>query len=325
MSACICDIATWMKSNRLQLNSSKTEVLWCAAPRQQHSIADASMRVCTDDVKPAKSVGIHIDSDMSMTTHVSRTVFSCFTALRHMRSIRRSVSQPLYTSLVLSRLDYGSITLNGITRRLMDRLQSVLNAAARLVVTVVSTIGSRRSYAICTGCAILNSSVWPFLCFAAVTRPHMNTSRETCSGLMTTSLADDYTIGDNSQAGCASHTTPNNQWSCVLCCRTSSVEQSAYTDVVTASSVATFKQRLKTFMFTQSFDVWRTVTFVVTCPWSLGLRQAKYWRNNNNNNNKQWLGQITGFVFIRICKLLTQPADLLQQVGVWHCRGDVDL
>ena len=39
----------------------------------------------------------------------------------------------LVTSLVLSRLDYGSVTLNGITRRLMDRLQSVLNAAERLV------------------------------------------------------------------------------------------------------------------------------------------------------------------------------------------------
>jgi len=65
------------------------------------------------------------------------TVFSCFAALRHIRSIRRSVCQPvllsLVTSLVLTRLDYGSVTLNGITKRLMDRLQSVLNAAARLV------------------------------------------------------------------------------------------------------------------------------------------------------------------------------------------------
>jgi len=52
-------------------------------------------------------------------------------------SFRRSVCQPvvlsLVTSLVLTRLDYGSGTLNDITKRLMDRLQSVLNAAARLV------------------------------------------------------------------------------------------------------------------------------------------------------------------------------------------------
>ena len=30
VTECADDIATWMKSNRLQLNSDKTEVLWCA-------------------------------------------------------------------------------------------------------------------------------------------------------------------------------------------------------------------------------------------------------------------------------------------------------
>ena len=55
-SACIRNVATWIKSNRLQLSSSMTEVLWCAEPKQQHSIPDASIRVCADDIKPAKSV-----------------------------------------------------------------------------------------------------------------------------------------------------------------------------------------------------------------------------------------------------------------------------
>jgi len=107
-SACIRDVATWMK----------TAVLWCAAPRQQHSIPDASMRVCADDVKPAKSVcdlGVYIDSDMSMTTHVSRTVSSCFAALRHIRSISRSVSQPVLLSLVSGHL------VSSVTTRIRQR------------------------------------------------------------------------------------------------------------------------------------------------------------------------------------------------------------
>jgi len=36
-------------------------------------------------------------------------------------------------ALVLSRLDYGSATLAGLPKQLMDRLQSVQNAAARLI------------------------------------------------------------------------------------------------------------------------------------------------------------------------------------------------
>ena len=30
------DIAVWVNSNRLQLNPSETEVLWCATSRRQH-------------------------------------------------------------------------------------------------------------------------------------------------------------------------------------------------------------------------------------------------------------------------------------------------
>jgi len=54
-----------------------------------------------------------------------------------MRSIRRSTSQAillsLVVSLVLSRLDYGNATLAGLPGNHLDRLQSVMNAAARLV------------------------------------------------------------------------------------------------------------------------------------------------------------------------------------------------
>ena len=41
--------------------------------------------------------------------------------------------QSLVLSLVLSRLDYGNATLAGISQHLLRRLQSVMNAAARLV------------------------------------------------------------------------------------------------------------------------------------------------------------------------------------------------
>ena len=93
--------------------------------------------VGTDAVEPARSVrdlGIYIDANVSsMRTHVSKTVSSCFAALRQLRSIRRSVTrsvmQSLVVSLVLSRLDYGNATLAGLPDNLLDRLQSVLNAA----------------------------------------------------------------------------------------------------------------------------------------------------------------------------------------------------
>lgn len=38
ISACIDDVSRWMRANRLQLNPSKTEVLWCSSQRRQHQI-----------------------------------------------------------------------------------------------------------------------------------------------------------------------------------------------------------------------------------------------------------------------------------------------
>jgi len=140
VSACIDDVGLRMRSNRLQLNMAKTDVLWCASSRRQHQIPDDPLRVGSDLVQPVRSVrnlGIHLDSDLSMNTHITRTVSSCFAVLRQIRSISRSVGQPvvqsLIVSLVISRLDYGSATLAGLPACQLDRLKSVLNAAAHLI------------------------------------------------------------------------------------------------------------------------------------------------------------------------------------------------
>jgi len=50
------------------------------------------------------------------------------------QSVSRSVLPSLVSSLVLSRLDYGNnSTLAGVSSHLLSRLQSVMNAAARLI------------------------------------------------------------------------------------------------------------------------------------------------------------------------------------------------
>ena len=111
MSDCISAVADWMSSNRLQLNATKTEILTISCQQVSSSVGN-------DQVTPVTSVrnfGIYVDADLSMRTHVIRTAAGCFAVLRRIRSIRRSVTQPvlqsLVVALVLSRLDYGSTCL----------------------------------------------------------------------------------------------------------------------------------------------------------------------------------------------------------------------
>jgi len=67
VSACIDEVASWMQSNRLQLNTAKTEILWCATDGRQHLVPQTW--ISDDYITPAASVrdlGIYIDFDVSM-------------------------------------------------------------------------------------------------------------------------------------------------------------------------------------------------------------------------------------------------------------------
>ena len=74
---------------------------------------------------------------MVIIMHVQKIVSGCFVVLRQLRSAHWSVStavyQTLVTALVLPRLDYRNSTLVGLPICQLNRLQSVLNAAARSI------------------------------------------------------------------------------------------------------------------------------------------------------------------------------------------------
>ena len=129
-----------MSSNRLQLNSDKTEFMWLTTARSQQRLPTVGPTIGSATIAPCKEVrdlGVFIDADLTMRTHVQRTVSRCFATLRQLRSIRRSVPTPVFQSLVvalvLSRLDYCNSLLINLPASLIQRLQSVQNAAARLI------------------------------------------------------------------------------------------------------------------------------------------------------------------------------------------------
>jgi len=73
--------------------------------------------------RSVRNLDIHLDSDLSMNTHITRTVSCCFDVLRQIRSISRTVSQPVVQSLSVWRQDYGSATLAGLPACQLDGLQ----------------------------------------------------------------------------------------------------------------------------------------------------------------------------------------------------------
>ena len=140
ISVCFDSVSDWMMANRLQLNPQKTEVMWCSSTRRQHQVSLGPVSVGNSSVSTVSSVrnlGVHINSDVSLSTHVTATVKTCFAVLRRIRSVRRSLTRDalitLIRALVISKVDYCNSVLAGVSGILISRLQSVLIAAARLI------------------------------------------------------------------------------------------------------------------------------------------------------------------------------------------------
>ena len=140
MSACIEEISTWMASNRLKLNPSKTELIWLGSSRRlKHCPMDA-LNIAGVSMKPSSSVrdlGVYVDGDLSLEAHISHLSRTCFYHLRQLRVVRWSLTtdsaHSLIRALVHSRVDYCNGVLAGLPQTQINRLQSILRAAARLV------------------------------------------------------------------------------------------------------------------------------------------------------------------------------------------------
>jgi len=73
------------RSNRSQLNTAKTEFPWSTTSRRLHQLPQLLLRVGSDHIAPAsvvRDLGIYIDSDVSMRSHVAKTVLTCHAVLR---------------------------------------------------------------------------------------------------------------------------------------------------------------------------------------------------------------------------------------------------
>ena len=141
MIECINAISTWMSSNRLKLNGDKTQFIWMGSRQRLMKIQQTALFVQGAELSPLSSVrdlGFIMDSRLTMSDHISSVVRSCFFQLRQLRSVRHSLPVEARRSLIhcfiSCRIDYCNANLYGISGILLRRLQTVLNAAARLVI-----------------------------------------------------------------------------------------------------------------------------------------------------------------------------------------------
>jgi hypothetical protein len=139
--ACVDELSRWMCANRLKLNTDKTQFIWLGTPHQlSNALLCRSIRLGGVDIvisTEATCLGVVLDSRLTFAPHVRRLSGKCFFHLRRIRTIRGSLTEDAARTLVhafiASRIDYCNSVLYGISAVHLHPLQTVLHAAARVV------------------------------------------------------------------------------------------------------------------------------------------------------------------------------------------------
>jgi len=119
-------------SRRLQLNASKTELIWFGT---QHSLKkvsgdDLMLQIDSGVIHPVSVVcvlEVILYNELTMKQHLTKVASCCFYHLRRLKQIRwlvgKDVTAQLISAFILSRLDYCNALLAGPPRTTIEPLR----------------------------------------------------------------------------------------------------------------------------------------------------------------------------------------------------------
>ena len=130
-TACISDINAWMWVGRLWLNPPKTQVIWLGSGQLLRQVSICHVPVLYTQAKPVESacdLGVIIDSQLSLSAHVTALCRSGYTQLRQLclniRSLTADAAKTLVQAFIMCRLNCCSSLLYGVSNYLLQKVHS---------------------------------------------------------------------------------------------------------------------------------------------------------------------------------------------------------
>ena len=137
---CISDVRSWMLTHYLKINDSKTECMFLGTKQQLQKADLRVIRVGQAEIEPSpivRNLGVIFDQQMTMINHVNSVTRKGFAQLKKIRQIRSYLDQrateSIVHSFVSSNIDYCNALLYGAPKYVVQKLQRLQNAAARVV------------------------------------------------------------------------------------------------------------------------------------------------------------------------------------------------
>ena len=140
INLCISDLRTWMIKHKLKINDSKTEFMVLTSSFLKQQFNDLQIKVGNIQIKPsttARNLGVTFDSNLNLESHINSVCRSAYFHLRNIRSVKKMLTYDAFSqlihALVTVRIDYCNSLLYGLPEQSLNRLQRIVNTAARIL------------------------------------------------------------------------------------------------------------------------------------------------------------------------------------------------
>ena len=129
-----------MKSNKLKMNTSKTEFIIFGSRKQLDRCSTKLININGDEIKLEHCIrylGAFLDETLNFKEHIKRKCRTAMINYLRIKSIRKYLTKEateiLVLSLVISHLDYCNVILYGIAQSEIGKMQRIQNMSAKLV------------------------------------------------------------------------------------------------------------------------------------------------------------------------------------------------
>ena len=141
MKRCIDDVRFWMAAKKLKMNDSKSNFIIVASKSVLNNESfNRTFNVGDVALVPEQSVknlGVILDQSLSMEDNINATCRTAYYHLCNIGRIRKFLSyqscEQLIHAFITSRIDYCNSLYFNLPNRLLNKLQSVQNCAARIL------------------------------------------------------------------------------------------------------------------------------------------------------------------------------------------------
>ena len=129
-----------MIKHKLKINDSKTEFMVLTSSFLKQQFNDLQIKVGNSQIEPsptARNLVVIFDSHLNLESHINSVCRSAYYYLRNIRTVRNMLTDDacsqLIHALVTARIDYCNSLLYGLPDQSLNRLQRILNTAARIL------------------------------------------------------------------------------------------------------------------------------------------------------------------------------------------------